>query len=167
MRILNLSSPRSQTNATVTFHKYYKCTISENVNRFLASELINNPSKEADTLYKQYHTTLSTLIDKHAPPHAKHTKAKYVPGWVNKTVIAAKETKCLLEQIWHMNSPSKSCSFDPWPPFLILDYQDNLIIPITSIINVSLEQVYQFLQTEPCCPDPQKIIPRQRSFQTV
>ena len=30
----------------------------------LASELINNLSEEADTLYKQYHTTLSTLIDK-------------------------------------------------------------------------------------------------------
>ena len=59
----------------------------------LASELI----KEANTLYKQYHTTLSTLIDKHAPPHNKHTKAKYIQVWVNKTVIVAKETK----RIWH------------------------------------------------------------------
>ena len=66
----------------------------------LASELISNPSKEPDTLYKQYHSTLSTLIDKHAPLHTKHTKAKYIPGWVNDTVIAAKETKCLFERIW-------------------------------------------------------------------
>ena len=63
----------------------------------LASELINNPSKEPDTLYKQYHTTLLTLIDKHAP---LHTKAKYIPGCVNKTVIVAKETKRLFERIW-------------------------------------------------------------------
>ena len=69
----------------------------------LASELINNPSKEPDTLYKQYHTTLSTLIDKHAPIHTKHTKAKYIPGWVNDTVIAAKETKRLFERIWRRN----------------------------------------------------------------
>ena len=59
----------------------------------LVSERINNPSKEHDTLYKQYHTTLLTLINKHAPLHTKYTKAKYIPGWVNDTVIAAKETK--------------------------------------------------------------------------
>ena len=66
----------------------------------LASELINNPSKEPDTLYKQYHTILSTLIDKHASLHTKHTKAKYIPGWVNDTV---KETKRSLERIWRRN----------------------------------------------------------------
>ena len=69
----------------------------------LASELINNPSKVPDTLYKQYHTTLSTLIDKHAPLHTKHTKVKYIPGLVNETVIAAKETKYLFERIWQRN----------------------------------------------------------------
>ena len=69
----------------------------------IASDLINNPSKDADTLYKQYHTTLTTLIDKHASLHTKHTKAKYIPGWVNKAVIAAKETKRLFERIWRRN----------------------------------------------------------------
>ena len=39
-----------------------------------------------------------------------------------------------------MDSPSKSCSLDPWPTFLVLDYLDILITPITSIINASLEQ---------------------------
>ena len=39
-----------------------------------------------------------------------------------------------------MKSPSKSCSLDPWPTFLVLDYLDILITPITSIINASLEQ---------------------------
>ena len=63
-----------------------------------ASDLINNPSKDADTLYEQYHTTLTTLIDKHAPLHTKHTKVKYIPGSVNKAVIAAKETKRLFEK---------------------------------------------------------------------
>ena len=38
------------------------------------------------------------------------------------------------------NSPSKSCSLDPWPIFLVLDYLDIIITPITSIINASLEQ---------------------------
>ena len=38
------------------------------------------------------------------------------------------------------NSPSKSCSLDPWPTFLVLDYLDILITPIIAIINASLEQ---------------------------
>ena len=59
----------------------------------LASEQIKNPSKETDTLCKQYHITLSTLIDKQAPLHTKHTKAKYIPGWVTETIIAVKETE--------------------------------------------------------------------------
>ena len=61
----------------------------------LASELINNLSKESDTLYKQYHTTLSTLIDKHAPLHTKHTKVKYISGWVNETSTCRKSTSTI------------------------------------------------------------------------
>ena len=38
------------------------------------------------------------------------------------------------------NSPGKSCSLDPWPTFLVLDYLDVLITLITSTINASLEQ---------------------------
>ena len=38
------------------------------------------------------------------------------------------------------NSPSKSYSLEPWPTFLVLDYLDILITPITSIIDATLEQ---------------------------
>ena len=258
---LDFLTLRSQNNVTVSFRKYHKINKEKLKADLLASELINNPAKVPDTLYKQYHSTLSTLIDKHAPLHTKHTKAKYIPGWVNDTVIAANETKCLFERIWRRdkstfnrsrymqkvhqynricmqaksqflkvkiqdnhnnpqklwcvlgdvlhrlpakilpsikppqlladrfvefftekiekirstfsasanlqhitpdspppvlstfstvtedqvtkvttNSPSKSCSLDPWPTFLVLDYLDILITPITSIISASLEQ---------------------------
>ena len=46
----------------------------------LASELINNPSKEPDTLYTQYHTTLSTLIDKHGSTTHQTHQGKVQPG---------------------------------------------------------------------------------------
>ena len=87
---LNLSNPISQTNATVTLCKYHYIDKEKLKTDLLDSELLNNPSKEANTLYEQHHTTLSTLIDKHAPPHTKNTKVKYIPGWVNETVIVAK-----------------------------------------------------------------------------
>ena len=69
----------------------------------ISSDLISNPSNKGDILYKQYHTTLATLIDKQAPLHTKHSKAKYIPGWVNKAVIVAKETERLFERIWRRN----------------------------------------------------------------
>ena len=97
---LNFLTHSSQNNAIVSFQKCHKIDKEKMKADLLASELINNPSKEPDTMYKQYHTTLSTLIDKHAPLHTKHTKAKYIPGWVSNTVIAAKETKRLFERIW-------------------------------------------------------------------
>ena len=100
---LHLTIPRPQINATVSFHKYHKIKKEKMKTDLIASDLINNPSKDADTLYEQYHSTLTTLIDKHAPLHTKHTKAKYIPGWVNEAVIAAKETKRLFERIWRRN----------------------------------------------------------------
>ena len=45
----------------------------------------------------------------------------------------------LLSTLYRSSRPTKSCSLDPWPTFLFLEYLD-LITPITSIINASLEQ---------------------------
>ena len=64
-----------------------------------------------------------------------------------------------------MKSPSKSCSLDPWPTFLVLDYLDILITPITSIINASL--CPNFFKQAYVTPHPQKIILRQRNFQKL
>ena len=50
------------------------------------------------------------------------------------TVTEDKVTRIIL------NSPTNSCSLDPWPNFLVIDYLDILITPITLIINDSLEQ---------------------------
>ena len=100
---LHLPTPRSQIKATVSFRNYHKINKEKMKTDLISSDLISNPSNDADTLYKQYHTTLATLIDKHSPLHTKHTKVKYIPGWVNKAVIAAKETERLFERIWRRN----------------------------------------------------------------
>ena len=64
-----------------------------------------------------------------------------------------------------MKSPSKSCSLDPWPTFLVLHYLDILITPITSIINASLEQgkCPNFFKQAHVTPILKKIILRQRN----
>ena len=67
------------------------------------------------------------------------------------------------------NSPSKSYSLDPCPTFLVLDYLDILITPITSIINASLEQGMCpiFFKRAHVIPILKKIILRQRRFQKI
>ena len=72
----------------------------------LSSELIVDPKNNSDALYSQYHSTLTTLIDKHAPSITKHVRSKYIPRWVNDSVIAAKETKRLFERLWRKNKSS-------------------------------------------------------------
>ena len=64
-----------------------------------------------------------------------------------------------------INSSSKSCTLDPWPTFLVLDYLDILITPITSIINGSLEQgkCPNFL-SRPMLPQSSKIIVKKEVF---
>ena len=37
-----------------------------------------------------------------------------------------------------LSSPTKSCSLDPWPTFLVKKHLDILIVPITEIVNLSL-----------------------------
>ena len=50
---LSFLTPRSQNNATVSIRKYHKINKEKMKADFLAAELINNPFKEPDTLYKQ------------------------------------------------------------------------------------------------------------------
>ena len=68
--------------------------------------------------------------------------AKILPSIKPPQLLADKFSTVTEDQVTKVitNSSSKSCSLDPWPTFLVLDYLDILITPITSIINASLEQ---------------------------
>ena len=65
----------------------------------LASELVNNPPKNlilsTNNITPPCRPLLTNMLY-----YTPHPKAKYIPGWVNDTVIAAKETKRLFERIW-------------------------------------------------------------------
>ena len=79
---------------------------------------------------KKIHSIFSTSLNfKHITPDSPP------PMFASfSTVTEDQVTKIILE------SPIKSCSLDLWPTFLVLEYLDILITPITSIINASLEQ---------------------------
>ena len=83
-----------------SFDLIQKVNFPTHIHGHTLDQVLTKSSNDNTSNVQQYHTTSSTLIDKHAPLHTKHTKAKYIPGWVNDTVIAAKETKHLFERIW-------------------------------------------------------------------
>ena len=85
---LNLSTPTTQNKATVTFRKYHKIDKDKLKTDLLASELLNNPSKEADTLYELLCPPLLTNMHHHTPKIPRRS---------------TKETKCLFERIWRRN----------------------------------------------------------------
>ena len=103
---VNITPQRRISGDTVTFRKYHKINMEAMRKDLLSSELIVDPKNNSDALYSQDHSTLTTLIDKHAPFITKHVRSKYIPGWVNDSVIAAKETKCLFERLWRKNKSS-------------------------------------------------------------
>ena len=79
-----------------------------------------------EKIYSTFPTSLkSQHIFPDSPPPVLSTFSAVTKDQVNKII---------------MNSPSKSCTLDPWPTFLVLDYLEILITPVTSIINASLEQ---------------------------
>ena len=55
--------------------------------------------------------------------------------WINSVCTIIEQVTKIIQ-----DSPTKSCSLDPWPTFLVLEFLDILITPITSIINASLAQ---------------------------
>ena len=68
----NPYSLRSQNNVTVSFRKYHKTDKQKMKADLLASELINNPSKEPDTLYKQSTNMLHYTLNILSHPAALH-----------------------------------------------------------------------------------------------
>ena len=84
---VNITPQRQISGDTVTFRKYHKINMEAMRKDLLSSELIVDPKNNSDALYSQYHSTLTTLIDKHVPSITKHVRSKYIPGWVNDSVI--------------------------------------------------------------------------------
>ena len=79
----------------VRFRQYHKI----NVDRLAASAFVSNPSDDIDTLFEQYVSSLSDLLDIHAPLKTRHL-AKPAAGWITNEF---RTTKCLrrqYEQTW-------------------------------------------------------------------
>ena len=86
--------------------KYRSCRkfdIDNFKNDLTNSDLIQNPDTNSATfLYTQYHATMSTLLDKHAPlKSCKVTpSARPVNEWITDEILLSRIKKRQLERLW-------------------------------------------------------------------
>ena len=138
---LNLSIPRTQINANVTFLKYHKIG-REKVKKIwslLAKllPLINPPQLLAERFVEFFTEKIEKIRSTYTTSvNSQHiTQDSPTPMFSTSSTVTEDQVAKII-----MNSSSKSCSLDPRPTLLVLHYLDNLITPITLIINASLEQ---------------------------
>ena len=77
-----------------------KINIAQFKSDLAKSSLITNPSSDPISLYNQYHSTLSSLINKHAPLKTKSVSSRPKEPWMSEEVLAAKREKRRLERAW-------------------------------------------------------------------
>ena len=81
-------------NKVVTLQQYHKINIDRLGDGLGASAFVACPSNDNDTLYKQYLSSLSDLLDIHAPMKMRFL-TKPAPGWITNEF---RTTKCLRRQ---------------------------------------------------------------------
>ena len=87
----------------INYRSYRKFDIDNFKNDLTNSDLIQNPDTNLVTsLYIQYHATMLTLLDKHAPlKSCKVTpNARPVIEWITDEILLSKRKKKQLERIW-------------------------------------------------------------------
>jgi len=90
---------------------FFRCFKSISVSKFtrdiLHSRLVTHPPRNLSDLVEAYNTTLSSLIDKHAPLKTKTIRAKPINKWYTPDLSTLKSARRHLEKLWlHTRSPN-------------------------------------------------------------
>ena len=83
----------------VTFRQYHKINVERLREDLAASAFVAHPSDDIDTLYEQYVSSLSDLLDIHAPLKTRRL-AKPAPGWITNEFRTAKCLRRQYERTW-------------------------------------------------------------------
>ena len=85
---------------TIWFRKFHKINRVQLCSDLKSSDLVKNPtSSSCAALYKKYHDTLSSLLDKHAPLRSKQEDRPPVK-WLTGEILNAKRIKRHFERKW-------------------------------------------------------------------
>ena len=83
-----------------TFRCFKSISISKFTRDILYSPLVTHPPSNLSDLVVAYNTTLTSLIDKHAPLKTKTIRAKPVNKWFTPALSALKSARRHLEKTW-------------------------------------------------------------------
>ena len=100
---LNEIAKLCQPKEKINYRSYKKFDINNFKNDLTNSDLIQNPDANlATSLYTQYHATMLSLLDEHAPlKSCKVTpNARPVNEWITDEILLSKRKKRQLERLW-------------------------------------------------------------------
>ena len=114
-------------------------TLNDVLHRSAAKVLpsVNSPQLLANKFVELFTEKITNIRQSFAnsnPPH--YTDSDLTPPVFSAFSSVAEDQVAKIIK----NSPSKSCSLDPWPTFLVIEFLDIVITPITSVINASLRE---------------------------
>ena len=92
---------RHTAKKQITYRRINQIDINNfKTDNFVKSQLFTNPKLSADSLYKQFHDTLSSILNTHAPPKTKSVSPKPPNPWITSAIQAANRTRRYLERVW-------------------------------------------------------------------
>ena len=108
---LSISSTPLPPPTQHTFRRLHSINIDDFLSDVLSSPLITSPAETLDSLLSSYNTTLSSLLDKHAPVITKFSKrtSKSSP-WFTSTLHALRSTVRRAENLYKRTHTALSWS---------------------------------------------------------
>ena len=97
--LVSFPSVANHHDNVVTFRQYHKINIDRLEEDLAASAFIANPSDDIDTLYEQYVSRFSDLLDILAPLKMRRL-TKPAPGWITNEFRTAKCLRRQYKQTW-------------------------------------------------------------------
>ena len=110
---LNETAKLCKPKEKINYRSYRKFDIDNFKNDLTNSDLIQNPdTNSATSLYTQYHATMLTLLDKHAPlKSCKVTlNARPINEWITDEILLSKRKERQLERIWRRDQTDSNRS---------------------------------------------------------
>ena len=107
--VLDITKPKCPQK-TIWYRKFHKIDRVKMADDLNSSELVKNPKlSSCEDLYNQYHNTLVSLLDKHAPLTSK-LEGRPPAKWLNDKIFSAKRQKRYYERKWRRTQSSQDRS---------------------------------------------------------
>ena len=96
---LNFDKPNSKHNIS-NYRPYRKINLAKFQSDLAESTLLQNPNKTATSLYNQYHSVLTDLVNRHAPIKSRTCPSRPRDPWITEDILKTKRDKRKLERLW-------------------------------------------------------------------